>query len=321
MKRQDLVVSYPPHWHCGASIASTMYGFVLALVPATLFGLYLYGMDAARVIALAIVSCVVSEALIQKLFKKPITIADGSAVLAGLLLALILPASAPFWLVMVAGFVCILVGKQVYGGLGSNPFNAVLVGWAAATISWKAQMDFSLVSVNYDLGAAMAYPLGVLSREGAAALGRVPVLDLLVGREMGGIGCTSDLLLAVGGVFLILRGLVSWRIPVFFLMGVGLTSSILWLVDSASYADPLFHLLAGNVMIGAFFLATDYASSPVSRWGMILFGLGCGLLTVLLRAWSVHADGAFFAILLMNMVSPLLDMLPRSRKTQPGGAV
>ncbi|NOZ20664.1 MAG: RnfABCDGE type electron transport complex subunit D [Planctomycetes bacterium] len=311
MKKPHFIVSYPPHWHCGAGIASVMYGFVLALMPTTLFGVYLYGMDAARVISLAIVSCVVFEALSQLLFRKPTTVTDGSAVLNGLLLGLILPPSAPFWLVIVGAFVCILVGKQVYGGLGSNPFNAVLVGWAALKISWKIRMDIHLAFVN--IAPDAKYPLDVLWQKGATALGQFSMWDLFVGREIGGIGCASDLLLLAGGLFLIARGLISWRIPVSFLVGVAVVSTLFRLAGGGAYAGPLFHVLAGNTMIGAFFLATDYASSPVSKWGMVIFGLGCGMLTVLLRVWSGYADGTFFAILLMNMTSFLLDMVrPRS---------
>ncbi len=313
MKTPSLVVSYGPHWHCGASIKSAMYGMALALMPAAAWGIHLYGIDAARVIALAVVCCVVSEALVQKLFKKPITVTDGSAILDGLLLGLILPASAPFWMVMVGSFVCILVGKQVFGGLGSNPFNAVLVGWAALKISWKAQMNFDVALVNYDIDAAVAYPLGVLWKHGASALSGVSMFDLFVGNEAGGIGCTSVLWLGIGGLFMILRGLISWRTPVCFLAGVALMSAVFWMADGARFASPLFHLLAGNVVIGAFFLAPDYASSPVSSRGKVLFGLGGGALAVLLRTWSAYPDGTFFAILLMNILSPLLD----ARRARP----
>ena len=316
MRKPGLIVSHAPHWHCGASISSTMYGFVLALIPATMWGIGLYGMDAVRVVAVAIVCCVVSEALVQKMFKKPVTIDDGSAVLSGLLLGLILPASAPFWMVMVGSFVCILVGKQAYGGLGCNPFNAVLVGWAALKISWKAHLNFNLAFVNCDLHLPTQYPLGVLWKDGASALTQFSMLDLFVGREVGGIGCSSALLLGLGGAILVLRGLISWRIPVSFLAGVVVTSLIFWLADSGKYANPLFHVLAGNVMIGAFFLAPDYSSSPVCGWGMVAFGLGCGVFTVLLRTWSIYPDATFFAILLMNILSPILDMIRPKPRTQ-----
>ncbi|MEW6359396.1 MAG: RnfABCDGE type electron transport complex subunit D [Planctomycetota bacterium] len=312
MKRPDLIVSYPPHWRHGVGVASAMYGFVLALAPATLFGLYLYGIEAARVVSVAVVSCVVLEVLTQKLFRRPVSVTDGSAVLSGLLLGLILPPSAPFWLVVIGSLVTIVVGKHVYGGLGCNPFNAVLVGWAVLVISWKARMDLNFAFVNIAPGAK--YPLGVLWKEGATALGQFNLWDLFVGREIGGVGCTSDLLLLIGGVFLILRGLISWRIPVSFLIGVAAASTLFRLAGGGAYAGPLFHLVAGNTMIGAFFLATDYSSSPVGKWGMVVFGLGCGLLTVLLRVWSGYPDGTFFAILMMNMTTVLLDMIrPRPR--------
>jgi len=315
MRKPNLIVSYPPHRHCGASIASVTYTFVLALMPATLFALYLYGVYAARVVSVAVISCVVFEALTQKLFRRPVTVTDGSAVLSGLLLGLILPPSAPFWLVIIGSLACIVVGKQVYGCLGCNPFNAVLVGWAVLKISWKARMDLNLAFVNISPDAE--YPLGVLWKDGATALGPFGLWDLFLGREVGGIGCSSDLLLLIGGLFLIARGLISWRIPVSFLVGVAATAAAFRLTGGEAYAGPLFHLVAGGTMIGAFFLATDYASSPVGRLGMVLFGLGCGLLTVVLRVWSGYPDGTFFAILMMNMTSVLLDMIRRRPRPRP----
>ena len=177
-------------------------------------------------------------------------------------------------------------------------------------------MDFNLVFAGYDLPMVMKYPLGVLWTQGASGLGEFSMFDLFVGKEVGGIGCSSDLLLLLGGVSLILMGEISWRIPVCFLLGIALTSSVFWLADSGRYASPLFHVLAGNAMIGAFFLAPDYSSSPVGKWAMMLYGFGCGSFAVLLRVWSAHPDGTFFAILLINIMSPLLDMFKARRQAQ-----
>ncbi len=309
MKKSALIVSFAPHWHSGTSIASTMYTIVLALLPALLYGMYLFGIDGARVVGISVLTCVVSEYIILKLFKKPITITDGSAVVAGLLFGMILPSGSPFWLVMVGAFMAMLVGKHVFGGLGSNPFNCVLVGWAMVKISWKFQMNFNLLSVKSNLDIITGYPLGILKKAGVTGLDHISLIDLFVGREIGGIGYTSALLLCLGGLFLLLRGVIPWRTPVAFIIGILVTSSLFNLGDSTKYAGPLFNLFTGATMFGAFFLITDYSSSPVNKTSMLIFGFGCGVLTILLRSWSMYEDGTFFAILLMNIATPFLDKI------------
>ena len=314
MKNSSLVVSFAPHWHSGTSIASSMYTIVLALLPALLYGMYIFGIDGARVVGLSVLTCVVSEYFLQKLFKKPVTITDGSAVVAGLLFGMILPAGSPFWLVLVGGFMTMLVGKHVFGGLGSNPFNCVLVGWAMVKISWKYQMDFNLTSVKSNLDIVTGYPLGILKKAGVAGLDHISLMDLFIGREIGGIGSTSALLLILGGLFLIYRGIIPWRIPLAFIVGVFITALIFNLGDGTQYAGPLFNLFTGTTMLGAFFLATDYASSPVNKTSMLIFGFSCGVMTILLRSWSIYEDGTFFAILLMNILTPFLDKIGERKK-------
>jgi electron transport complex protein RnfD len=308
IRTKRLIFSPAPHIHSGASISGTMMTFIIALLPALIFGISSYGMHAVRVVAVAVGGAMASEWVIQRVFKRPVTVSDGSAALTGLLLALLLPPSVPWWLVLMGSFVSILVGKQIFGGTGGNPFNPVLIGWAVMRISWYDYINFDIAMVGYDVPFSIKYPLSVLKWSGAKAA-QFPLVDLLMGKQIGGIGSVAVLLLLIGGLFLILRGVISWRIPVFFLIGTALAASLFWLVDSARYANPLFHLLTGNVVMGAFFLATDHSSSPVNGLAMVLFGLGCGIFTILFRVWSVYPDGVVFAILIMNILNPLLDKI------------
>jgi len=299
-----LTVSSPPHWHTGQKISNIMYGLMIALIPAVILGIINYRMHAVRVIAVAVVSAMVAEAIMQYAMKKPISLTDGSAALSGLLLALILPASAPWWLVAVGSMVGMVIGKQIFGGLGGYPFNPVLVGWAIIRISWPAHLNLDDVLVNYNLGDG--YLLTTLKNLGAAELS-FSYGKLLLGRQLGGIGAAATLWLLIGGLFAIARGHIPWRIPVSFIAGVFFASSLYWFANST--ANPFFHILTGNVMLGAFFLATDSTTSPVNNWAMVLFGVGCGILTILIRQYGMYPDGVVFAILLMNMVNPLLDKI------------
>ena len=311
MKPLELIVSPSPHVHSGARLTGISYNLLLALLPAVVMGVYTYGFDAVRVICISISSAMIAEALIQKIFRKKITIADGSAAVTGLLLALLLPASVPYYVVVVANFIGIIVGKQCFGGLGANPLNPALVGWAVIRITktWAGYLDFDLTLLNYDTGFIIQYPLAVLKAKGPGSLSDFHLLALFLGKQTGGIGASAIICILAGGLYLVLRGVIRWMIPLCFLLGVVLFSFIYWLGDRSAYANPLFHILTGNVMIGAFFLSTDNASSPVNRWGMVVYGLGCGALTVVLRSWSIYPDGVIFACLLMALFVPLLDKL------------
>ena len=310
-----LVVSSSPHWHTKLTESRIHLDFIIALIPAVIFAVYMYGMHGARVIGLAVSTAVISEMLIRKLFKKEITITNGSAFLVGLLFALLLPPTVPFWVVIIGSFLCIFIGKELFGGLGSSPLNPVLVGWAITRISWPHYFDLNLGAVNYNLGFDFHYPLTMLKKGGAEAVSDFNLMDLLLGQQVGGIGAAAMLLLLIGGVYLLLRGRITWEIPASFAAGVLIMAAVFWAGNPAAYANPLFHLLTGNVMIGIFFLATDYSSSPFRRRGMVVFGLGCGFLTVIFRAWSIYPDGVIYAILIMNLFTPLLDKLKSKPKS------
>jgi len=304
-----LVVSSPPHWHGKLTVSKIHHHIILALLPAVIFSLFTYGMHAARVIALAVASAVIADIIIRKAFKKPVTATDGSAFLIGLLFALLLPASVPFWFVIIGAFLCIIIGKEIFGGLGSNPLNPVLVGWAVLHISWPGYLNFNLGAANYELSFPLHDPLTMLKKGGTAMVADFNFVDLFLGKQVGGLGAAAIVCILIGGIYLLVRKIISWEIPVFFAAGILIMSTVFWLVNSAVYANPLFHLLTGNVMIGIFFLSTDFSSSPYNKWGKIVFGLSIGILTIIFRAWSVYPDGVVFAILIMNLSTPLLDRI------------
>jgi electron transport complex protein RnfD len=302
-----LTVSSPPHWHGKLSESKLHMHIILALLPAVIYALFTYKFHAARVIALSVATAVITEYLICRLFKKTATLEDGSAILIGLLYALILPPSIPYWLIVFGAFLAIFIGKQIFGGLGSNPLNPTLVGWAICYISWPAYFNLDLAFVKYSLSFNYRYPLALLKNGGVDQIAEFTPVDLLLGRQVAGIGAAAVLFLIIGGSYLMIRKIIPWEIPAAFAVGLLGMSFIFWLSNPAIYASPLFHLLTGNAIIGIFFLSTDFASSPFNRWGMIIFGLSCGILTIILRAWSVYPDGVIFAIIIMNLATPLLD--------------
>jgi electron transport complex protein RnfD len=255
------------------------------------------------------------EALIQKMMKRSVTITDGSAALTGLLLAMNLPSTSPWWLIVVGNFFAIVIAKQIYGGLGYNPFNPALVGRVVLLISFPVHMTARWVTASR-FGTDAVTTATPLSRmkESLATLGHIDiafgkeeVLNLLIGNRAGCLGETSVVLLALGGLFLIWKRIISWRIPVMFIGSLWVMTGVFHLIDPAHYANPSFHVITGGLFIGAIFMATDYVTSPVTRSGMLIFGAGCGIITVLIRLWGAYPEGVSFAILLMNAATPLID--------------
>ena len=274
-------------------------------MPAVLFGIFTYGMPALGVVSLSISFAIIWEFLINKITKRTISIGDGNAALIGLLFAMLLPATSPWWLVITGTFVAVLVGKQIYGGIGGNPFNPVLIGIAILMVSWKDYFDFNEVLVNYDLGFVMVYPLAAAKHFGTSGIEAFSTMDLLLGQQSGGIGATFGIGLIIGGIYLIIRGFIRWEISVSFLAGVFITALLFNMSDPSHYAGPAFHLLTGYTLIGAFFLATEDSSSPVNFIPMLIYGAGAGVMTVLIRNIGSYVDGVVFAILLMNLINPL----------------
>lgn len=282
---------------------------MLAALPAVLMGISQYGAPALGVITFAIGSAMFWELAMNLIMGKRISLSDGSAALTGLLLGMLLPATAPWWLILLGTLLAIVVGKQIFGGIGLNPLNPAVLALAMLFISFKGVFDFNEALVDFDLGFAMTYPLADLKFFGTQAIEKFNLGALLMGKQAGAVGSTFGLGLIVGGVYLMLRGFVRWEISLSFLAGVFFTALFYNMADSAKYAGPVFHLLTGYTLIGAFFLLPEDSSSPVNFVPMVLFGLLAGIMTVLIRNIGAYVDGVVFAVILLNLANPLLDRI------------
>lgn len=310
---KKFIVSHAPFLHNGSSRRIRNYNIMLATLPAVLFGLSQYGAPALGVIGLSVSSAMIWEYLMNRISKQPVSIGDGDAALIGLVFAMLLPATSPWWLVITGTFVAIIVGKQIYGGIGGNPFHPAVVSFAILLLSWKGYLDFDQAYVNYEFNFDVIYPLAALKHFGISAVENFNPGNLLMGRQVGGIGATFGLGLILGGVYLILRGFIRWEISVTFLAGLFITAALFNLADPDQYAGPMFHLLTGYTLIGAFFLATEDSSSPVNEIPMFIYGAIGGILTVLIRNIGAFVDGVILAILIINLINPLVDKIkPRA---------
>lgn len=308
-----LTVTVPPHVHCGRTIKGYMSETLIALLPAAIMAIVAFGMGAMRVVALSCAVAVLSEAICNKLTKREQTLDDFSALHTGLLFAFLLPASAPWWLVTIGSATSIIMGKMIFGGLGSNPLSAPLVGWATCRISWGSTMDTNATMLMSDLPA----PLQQLKYFGLESVQSIDNISLIMGKQLGGLGEVQILALLAGGAFLLIRRHISWEVPASFVAGVLATAWIYQLIDAGTYGSPIFHLLTGGTIFGAIFLATDPASSPIGRIPSMLYGLMAGTMVIIIRVYGIYPDGVPFAILLANLFTPLLD---RIRPKPFGGA-
>ncbi|MBN1930981.1 MAG: RnfABCDGE type electron transport complex subunit D [Desulfobacterales bacterium] len=307
--QKKFIVSHAPFWLDGSRISIRSYNLMIAALPALLFGIAQYGMPAIGVITLAISSAIIWEYLWDVITKQAVTIGDGNAAVIGLLFGMLLPATAPWWFVIIGTFIAVIIGKQIYGGIGANAFNPVLVAIAILMLSWKYVFNFDGMLLNYDFNFLAVYPLAALKHFGVSGIESFNMGDLLMGQQIGGIGTGFGLGLIIGGAYLIIRGYIRWEISASFIVGMFITAMLFNLSDSARFAGPLVHLFTGYTLIGIFFLATEDSSSPVNFIPMLIYGAGAGVLTVLIRNIGVYVDGVVFAILAMNLVSPLLDMI------------
>ena len=317
MSSTKLILQSSPHLRDDDSVRRIMLTVLIALAPATVASVLMFGTRAVVVLVLAVLGCLAFEAIALKIMKKPLMpyLTDGSAVVTGILLAMNLPSGLPWWMVLVGALVAVVLGKQVYGGIGSNPFNPALVARVFLFISFPTAMTTwpvpgsDLFGMGADVATA-ATPLGVLKTDGLAALMSSDsnlYMNLLTGHVGGCLGETSAIALILGGLFLLLRKVISWEIPVTFIGTVFAFTGVFYLVDSSTYADPLFQILSGGVMLGAIFMATDMVTTPVTRKGMLLFGFGCGLITGVIRLLWSYPEGVSFSILIMNGFTPLID--------------
>ena len=298
----NFVVSGTPHVRSKESIQSIMRDVIIALVPATAAGIYYFGMNALVLVIAAIVSAVAFEALCQKVMKKPVTVSDLSAVVTGLLLAMNLPAAAPVWVAIVGSAFAIIFGKQLFGGLGQNFINPALAGRAFLLASYPTEMTTWSVPNGLEVADAATYatPLAQLKAGNLeASLG-----ELMLGQCGGTIGETCAIALIIGGVYLLYKHVISWKIPVIYIATVAILFGV---IGRHGMRMPLQEIMAGGVMLGGIFMATDYASSPVTPKGQIIFAVGAGLITYLIRTFGGYPEGVSYSILIMNCCVPLIE--------------
>lgn len=311
-----LIISPSPHIHGGDSIEKNMRGVILALMPALLVGFYFFGFGALIVTLTSVISCVLFEYLIQRfMLKTKPTIHDGSAIVTGVLLAMNLPANIPFWMVILGALFAIGVAKMSFGGLGNNPFNPALAGRVFLLISFPVAMTTwpvpSPLSITYLDAATGATPLSTLKGSHA----EIPqLLDLLTGNMGGSLGEVSAVAILLGLVYLLVRKIITWQIPMSILLTVAVFTGILYLANPEEFASPTFHLLTGGLMLGAVFMATDYATSPMNKRGMVIYGVGIGVITVVIREFGAYPEGVSFAILIMNAFTPLINHYIKPRR-------
>ena len=318
-----LNISGSPHVHSDESTKKIMWRVNLALVPMLLCGIAFFGLSALLISLVSVACCCLFQWLIEKfILKVPTTVCDGSAVVTGLLLAFNVPATADMiWLVAIGALVAIGIGKMTFGGLGKNPFNPALVGRVFMLISFPVQMTtwptvgkWFPMTLDTTSGAT---PLGIikegLTHEGATVQSVIEANDLpslteiLLGHIGGSLGEVSAIAILIGAIYLLCRRVITWHIPVSFIGTAFIFSGILWLCDPTQFIDPLTTILTGGIMLGACFMATDMVTSPMSKTGQLIFGFGCGLLTIIIRNWGAYPEGVSFAILLMNAVTPLIN--------------
>ncbi|MBU1698317.1 MAG: RnfABCDGE type electron transport complex subunit D, partial [Proteobacteria bacterium] len=283
---------------------------MIATLPAVIFGIIQFGAPAVGVLALSLSSAMAWELILNVLSKKKITIGDLDSAVIGLIFGMMLPATSPWWLVITGTFVAVVIGKMIFGGIGANPFNPALVGMAFLMLSWKVFFDFDAAYINYEFNFTALAPLAALKFQGANAVADFfPLGDLIMGKQVGAIGSTFGLGLIIGGIYLILRGYIRWEIPASFIAGIIVTALCFSMVNPDTYAGPILHLFSGYTLIGAFFLATETSSSPANRIPMLIYGFSAAAMIILMRNIGVYADGTVLAILLLNLVNPLIDKI------------
>jgi Na+-translocating ferredoxin:NAD+ oxidoreductase subunit D len=321
-----LNISNSPHIHGKDSTRFLMTDVIIALLPAFFASLYFFGTGAIIVTLVSVISCVGFEFLIQKyILKGPVTITDGSAIVTGLLLAFNLPSNLPVYIIIIGSLVAIGVAKMTFGGLGNNPFNPALVGRVFLLISFPVKMTTWPVPMGFHTGYADAVtgatPLSIIKegiKNGEAITGmmeKIPThMQMFYGRMGGSMGEVAALALLIGFVYLLVRRVITWHIPVSILGSVAIFTTILWLIDPTKNADPVFHLLTGGIILGAVFMATDYVTSPMTKKGMVIYGICIGVLTVVIRVYGSYPEGVSFAILIMNAFVPLLNLTLKPKR-------
>lgn len=321
-----LHVSPSPHIHGDDSIPRLMYDVVIALVPAMILSVYFFGYTVLIVGSVSVLSCLLTEYAIQKyILKTKVTIKDGSAAVTGVLLAFNLTPDLPVYMVIIGAIVSIGIGKMTFGGLGNNPFNPALVGRVFLLMSFPAAMTSTPVPMGFNTSYTDAItaptPLTVLKeglrndRPVSQIMNDIPSYENLFFGNMGGaIGEIAGAALILGLLYMLIRKVITWHIPITTLATIFGLTGILWLINPESNADPLFHLLTGGVLLGAIYMATDYVTSPMSKKGMLIYSIGIGVITVVIRVWGAYPEGISFAILIMNAFVPIINRYMKPRR-------
>lgn len=308
-----LILDVSPHIQSKASVQKIMWTVLAALVPASAASIYYFGTPALMMILVCIGSAVLTEMLMNFMKGENLTVKDGSAAITGLLLALTLPPAFHVSGAILGSLIAISIGKHVFGGLGYNIFNPALLGRAFLQASFPVAMTTWSNPSKLNLGAidtiSAATPLGKFKFEGLLT----DHIDLFIGNTGGSLGETSAIAILIGGIFLLIMKYADWRIPVSFIGSVTVLSSLFWIIDPVKYPDPLFHLLSGGLLLGAFFMATDMVTSPITLRGSWIFGSGAGIILVMIRLYGGLPEGVMYSILLMNALTPLINRYTRPR--------
>ncbi len=319
METNLLTVAPSPHIHQEQSISRIMYDVIIALLPAFFFSVYVFGVGALLVTLTAVLSSVFFEYVIARyLLRREPDILDGSAILTGLLLAFNVPSNLPWWIVVIGSFVAIGIGKMSFGGLGNNPFNPALVGRVFLLISFPVQMTtwpvpyegrMSLTDTVTGATPLSVIKEGLMNGESMSSLMKeVPsYFEFLIGSQSGSLGEISAFFLIIGFVYMLFRRVITWHIPVVVIGSMFIFSGLLWITSPDRFIDPLFQILSGGAMLGAIYMATDYVTSPMTTRGMIIYAVGIGVITVLIRLFGAYPEGVSFAILIMNAFVPLIN--------------
>lgn len=316
MTNNTFILQSSPHFKDKDSVPKIMYAVIASLAPVVAASLYFFRFKALALLLSCIAACLVTEALFLWLRKKPLhSLRDGSAVITGILLAMTLPPSLSLEFAIIGAVVAIAIGKQVFGGLGYNIFNPALVGRAFLQTAFPVAMTTWIPPAALKIQTAtFATPLGNLRFQDAVAEGTLtPIKDLFIGNVGGCLGETSAFVLILGGLFLLSRRVIDWRIPLGILLSLTAFTGAFWLANPEKYASPLFHILAGGLLIGAFFMATDMVTSPITPLGTWIYALGIGIVIGLIRLFGGFAEGVMYSILFMNAFVPLLNRYTRPR--------
>ncbi len=309
-----LSVSVSPHIHSGESVPKVMRAVFFALIPAGAAGVIIFGLAALKVILVSILSCLITEALIQKLNHKKITINDGSAVLTGLLLAYNLSSNVPFWIPLAGGVFAIAIAKHTFGGLGANIFNPALAARAFLLASWPKHMTDFAASFKADAVTA-ATPLALIKEGAGKSLSDIGLSywDLFLGKRAGCLGEVCILALLVGAAYLLWKGYIWYHTPAGFVVTL---AGLSWVFGGQALfrGDFLFSILSGGLILGAFFMATDYVTTPITKNGQLVFGVGCGVIVFVIRKFGGYPEGVSYSILIMNAATPLIDRWVRPRR-------